>query len=85
MRPTSPEARSATITLPTRLNIGTHACWVEGYRIDGEPQRDAGGMILARPEDIARYRAAGWWGDLHHPRPVRARRRRRMRDRAGAG
>lgn len=21
-------------------------------------------MILARPEDIARYRAAGWWGDL---------------------
>ena len=28
-----------TITLPTRLNVGTHACWVEGFRLDGEPQR----------------------------------------------
>ncbi len=30
-----------TIVLPQRLNIGTHACWIEGNRLDGEPQRTA--------------------------------------------
>ena len=30
----------ATIILPERISVGTHACWVEGDRIHGE-NRDA--------------------------------------------
>lgn len=26
----------ATIELPERISMGTHACWVEGHRIRGE-------------------------------------------------
>jgi carotenoid cleavage dioxygenase len=26
----------ARILLPERMGIGTHACWVEGDRLDGE-------------------------------------------------
>lgn len=29
----------ATIILPERMSVGTHACWVEGERIDGEQVR----------------------------------------------